>query len=253
MFVPQSAGPGGRPPGTPDGQVPQNGQQQRRPVPRGLITDWGGVLTVPLPAAVADWLEADGIDLQSYRAVMREWIGGYAIGRPVSTGGALSPDHFVNPVHALERGETSAEEFERLLAARLTRMDGAAVPAPGLLTRMFSKMAPVEAMYALLRSVRGGGVRVGLLSNSWGNDYPRELFTGVFDSVVISSEVGMRKPEERIFLHAVAGLGLTPDECVFIDDIEANVEAARALGMLGLHHRDPGTTAAAVREIFGLA
>jgi putative hydrolase of the HAD superfamily len=223
------------------GRVHGNGQRPGRPVPRGLITDWGGVLTVPVAVAVVAWLEADRIELEGYRTVMREWLEAYGA------------DGRMNPVHALERGETEPEEFERLLAARLIRVDGTAVSAAGMLTRMFSQMAPVEPMYELLRSLRNGGVLTGLLSNSWGNDYPRDLFTGVFDSVVISSEVGMRKPEERIFRHALADLGLAPDQCVFIDDIEANVEAARALGMVGLHHRDPGATAAAVKEIFGLS
>ena len=63
----------------------------------------------------------------------------------------------------------------------------------------------------------------------------------------------MRKPEERIFPHALAGLDLTPGQCVFIDDIEANVAAAQALGMVGLHHREPEATATAVRDLFGLA
>jgi putative hydrolase of the HAD superfamily len=222
------------------GRVHENGQRPGRPVLRGLITDWGGVLTVPVAVAVVAWLEADRIDLEGYRMVMREWLEAYGA------------DGRINPVHALERGETPPEEFERLLAARLTRVDGTPVSAAGMLTRMFSQMAPVEPMYALLRSLRAGGVRTGLLSNSWGNDYPRDLFTGVFDSVVISSEVGMRKPEERIFHHALDRLGLEPHQCAFIDDIAANVDAARALGMAGLHHRDPGTTAAAVKEIFGL-
>jgi putative hydrolase of the HAD superfamily len=210
--------------------------------PLGLITDWGGVLTIPVAAAVTAWLEADRIDKPAYASLMTGWVRE-----------AYGSDGLVNPIHALERGETTPEEFEEMLAGRLLRVDGAAVPAGGLLRRMFAEMAPVETMYALLRSLRRAGVRTGMLSNSWGNDYPRELFTDVFDAVVISSEVGMRKPEQRIFMHALAKLGLTPRQCVFIDDIEANVAAARALGMTGLHHRDPETTAAAVRDLFGLA
>jgi len=209
--------------------------------PRGLITDWGGVLTAPVAASVAAWLKADGIDALGYRCVMTQWVGE-----------AYGPEGPKNPVHALERGEITPQQFERLLAARLIRTDGDAVPADGLLRRMFAAMVPVEPMYALLRSVRGAGIPTGLLSNSWGNDYPRETFPDLFDAVVISSEVGMRKPEEAIFLHALARLGLTPEHCVFIDDIEANVTAARALGMVGLHHREPDGTAAAVKDLFGL-
>ncbi len=217
-------------------------QDPGQSVPRGLIIDWGGVLTIPVAAAVTAWLEADSIDLPQYRSLMTQWVGE-----------AYGGNGLANPIHALERGETTPEEFEELLAGRLVRIDGAAVPAGGLLRRMFAEMAPVEMMYALLRSLRQVGIRTAMLSNSWGNDYPRELFTDVFDAVVISSEVGMRKPEERIFVHALTVLGLTPRQCVFVDDIEANVTAARALGMIGLHHRDPDATAAAVRDLFGLA
>jgi putative hydrolase of the HAD superfamily len=222
--------------------VPSQRLNRRHSRLRGVITDWGGVLTIPITTAVAAWLEADNIDEPGYGLLMRKWIGR-----------AYEAAAHVNPIHALERGETPPAEFERLLAAHLVRLDGQAVPAGGLLRRMFAEMRPVEPMYALLRSLREVGIHTGMLSNSWGNDYPRELFAETFDTVVISSEVGMRKPEERIFRHALDQLGLAPGECVFIDDIEVNVTAARAIGMVGLHHRDPGATTVAVRDLFGLA
>lgn len=211
------------------------------PNPRGLITDWGGVLTIPVVAAVTSWLQAEAIEASGYKAVMAQWISE-----------AYGADGAANPIHALERGEISPQQFEALLAAQLVRTDGNAVPPNGLLRRMFAEMVPVEPMYALLRRVRAAGAMTALLSNSWGNDYPREAFADLFDAVVISSEVRMRKPEERIYLHALAQLGLTPGECIFIDDLEANVAAAEAVGMTGVHHRDPGTTAAAVMGMFGL-
>ncbi|HEY5988177.1 MAG TPA: HAD-IA family hydrolase, partial [Streptosporangiaceae bacterium] len=77
-------------------------------------------------------------------------------------------------------------------------------------------------------------------------------FPGMFDAVVISAEVGMRKPEERIFRHAIGMLGLTPRECVFIDDIEANVAAAEAVGMTGVLHSDPVATVARLSELLGV-
>jgi putative hydrolase of the HAD superfamily len=108
-------------------------------------------------------------------------------------------------------------------------------------------------MHAALQAVRGAGLRTALLSNSWGmDDYPRQLFPGLFDAVVISGEVGMRKPEERIFRHAAGLLGLTPEECVFIDDLKVNVVAAEALGMSAVLHTDPATTLARLGEILGL-
>lgn len=198
---------------------------------RGVITDWGGVMTNPIPETVRAWLDAEDIDYVSYAGVMRPWVMA-----------AYQPDGDGNPIHALERGECAPEEFERLLASLLVRRDGGQVAAEGLLTRMFAGSVPSDPMYEAMNAVRGAGLLTGMLSNSWGPGfYPRHI-TDMFDAVVISAEVGMRKPEERIFLHAAELLGLDPAECVFIDDIEANVVAAEAVGMTGILHSDPAMT-----------
>ncbi|REE98485.1 HAD-IA family hydrolase [Thermomonospora umbrina] len=210
---------------------------------KAVITDWGGVLTAPLNDAVAHWLAADSIDAVRYKAVMRAWVGQ-----------AYDPAEGVvrNPIHGLEDGTLEPAEFERLLAAELCTVDGGPVECEGLLRRMFAAFHPVEPMYAALRAARAAGARVALLSNSWGNDYPRELWERLFDTVVISSEVGLRKPDERIFLHAVGLLGLEPGECAFVDDIEHNVRAAEAVGMVGVHHTDVNTTIGRLGELLGV-
>jgi putative hydrolase of the HAD superfamily len=209
---------------------------------RGVITDWGGVLTSPILATVRAWIEADDIDWNSYRAVMKSWVS------QAYEGGA-DP----NPIHALERGECSDADFERILAARLSRVDGGAVAAEGLLQRMFAASVRVPAMDDLIRALRGTGLRTALLSNSWGYDeYPHADFPAMFDAVVISGEVGMRKPEEGIFLHAAQALGLAPAECIFIDDLEANVAAAVGCGMVGVLHTEAESTAAALRGLLGV-
>jgi epoxide hydrolase-like predicted phosphatase len=214
---------------------------------RGVITDWGGVLTTPILTTVQAWIQADGIDWDSYRTVMRAWvIDAYGAG-------ADGPEASQNPVHALERGECSGTEFEQMLAARLLRTDGGVVTAEGLLQRMFAASTRVQAMYDTIRAARGAGFRTALLSNSWGCDeYPRADFPGLFDAVVISGECGMRKPEQAIFLHAAKSLGLEPEQCVFIDDIEANVAAAAACGMTGVHHAEAAQTTAALQDLLGV-
>ena len=73
-----------------------------------------------------------------------------------------------------------------------------------------------------------------------------------FIAVVISAEVGMRKPEERIFLHAAGLIGLAPSECVFIDDLEANVRVAEATGMRGVLHTEPAQTVIRLGELLGM-
>jgi putative hydrolase of the HAD superfamily len=207
---------------------------------RGVLTDWGGVLTSPLKDAITVWLTAEGLDTARYREVMRAWVA------QAYDGGA------VNPIHGLEDGTLTPREFERRLAAELCLTDGGPVVAEGLLGRMFRGFAPVQPMYDALRRARTQGIRTGLISNSWGNDYPRELWTELFDCVVISSEVGMRKPDERIFEHALGLLGLRPDECVFIDDIEHNIRAAEAMGMIGLHHTEVTATVGRLEELLGV-
>ncbi len=210
---------------------------------RGVITDWGGVLTTPILTTVQAWIQADGIDWNSYRTVMRAWVSA-----------AYAPDAGRNPIHALERGECSGAEFEQVLAAQLFRLDGGAVAAEGLLQRMFAASARVPAMYEMIRALRGVGLRTALLSNSWGCDeYPRADFPDLFDTVVISGECGMRKPEEEIFRHTVEILGLEPGQCVFIDDMEANVAAAVACGMTGVHHIETAQTVAALKDLLGVA
>jgi FMN phosphatase YigB (HAD superfamily) len=97
------------------------------------------------------------------------------------------------------------------------------------------------------------GVRTALLSNSWGNAYPEELWDGLFDAVVISGRVGMRKPEARIYGHTVELLGLEPQECVMVDDLPHNVEGAVAAGMAAVRHTDLDRTAAELEPLLGLS
>jgi epoxide hydrolase-like predicted phosphatase len=209
---------------------------------RGVITDWGGVFTTSILTTVRAWIEADEIDWESYRTVMRRWVSK-----------AYDIDSGTSPIHALERGECPADEFERILAARLFRTDGGAVAAEGLLQRMFAASERVPAMYDAIYALRGAGLRTALLSNSWGpGGYPREDFPGLFDAVVISGEVGMRKPEEGIFRHAADALGLAPGSCVFIDDMEANVAAAVDCGMTGVLHTEAALTVATLQDLLGV-
>lgn len=214
---------------------------------KGVLIDWGGVLTTSLTDAIAEWLTLDRIDATRYRDVMRELVlHAYEGAESAEPGGE-------NLIHALERGEISAAEFERDLAAELLTLDGVAPEAEGLLTRMFAAFRPVEEMNVMVRTARAAGLVTCLISNSWGNEYPRDAWDGLFDEIVISGEVGMRKPEPRIFLHALDRVALAPEQCVFIDDIEANIQVARTLGLVGIHHLHPSTTIAEMERLFSLS
>jgi putative hydrolase of the HAD superfamily len=205
----------------------------------GLVVDWGGVLTSDLGIALTAWAEADGIDYAHYQDVMRTLLGTSA-----------GEEARYNPVHALERGELEVPDFERRLAAGMTTRAGAPVPAEGLLARMFDRFEHAPDMAGLVRRAHESGLRTALLSNSWGNDYPRDGWDQMFDAVVISGEVGMRKPDPEIFEHTLALLGLTAGECVFVDDLRRNVRAAVSLGFVGVRHTDYATTAAELEALF---
>jgi putative hydrolase of the HAD superfamily len=199
-----------------------------------VVFDYGGVLTSAVRDTTAQWLAADRIDHDSFYAVMREWMA-----RDVDT---------VTPVHRLETGELAEAEFEVALAARLTTTSGGPVDAAGLLGRLFAGMRPDEDMLDLMGELRKAGIKVGLLSNSWANTYPADLAARC-DAVVISGDVGLRKPDPAIYRLVLDQLGLSADRCVFVDDAPVNVDAATALGMRALRHTDAASTRAALREL----
>jgi epoxide hydrolase-like predicted phosphatase len=208
--------------------------------PRGLLIDWGGVLTSGLPEAMRAWAEADGIDYDAYYTAMTDWL----------ETGLVEAE--LNPIHALERGQIAVPDFERKLAAVLRRADGGPVPAEGLIERMFAHFEHQPQMSALVRRARTAGIRTALLSNSWGNRYPRDTWDGMFDAIVISGEIGLRKPEPEIYRYAADAVGLVPNQCVFVDDMRRNVAAAQAVGMRGLHHIGYEDTRRELETLFGL-
>ncbi len=89
-----------------------------------------------------------------------------------------------------------------------------------------------------------------LLSNAW--DDLRQLMVkkwkieSAFDQIFISAEIGIAKPDERIYKFTLEKLGIAPEEAVFVDDFIENIEAARVLGMHGIHFKEPE---AAMREL----
>lgn len=193
-----------------------------------VVFDYGGVLTTPVRDTIAAWLERDGIEVASFSRALNAWLS-----RSVPEG---------SPIHRLETGELGIAEFENLLAAELVGTDGSAVPHHGLLARLFADMRPEPVMFDLVDDLKAAGLRVALLSNSWGNTYPRDQIDAVFDPVVISSEVGLRKPNPDIFLHTLDLLDARPERVVFVDDAAPNTEGARLLGMHVILHTDADTT-----------
>lgn len=208
---------------------------------RALVVDYGGVLTSPLQDTLQSWCEDDEIDLALFRHVLGEWLGP-----------SYGADAAVNPIHALERGEIAVPHFERELARRLTTHDGREVEPEGLLARMFAGFRKQQPMFDVVRRAHGRGISTALLSNSWGSEYPREEWDEIFDAVVISGEVGMRKPEPAIYRLAADRLGLEPAQCVFVDDLGPNVKGAVAVGMVGVKFVTVEQAVDELEELFGL-
>lgn len=212
--------------------------EPRKKAPRAVLFDYGGVLTVPIRESIVAWTTTEHIDPQSFSQILKKWLGRNA-----------SPD---SPIHRLERGELSADGFNALLTPELRAVDGGPVQSGDHLRGIFAASRVDQGTVDLVRRLRAGGVRTGLLSNSWGFSYDRQLLGELFEPVVISGEVGMRKPEQRIFDLAVGRLGLEAAQVVFVDDAEPNLVGARAAGLQTVLHTDAQSTDDALTALFNL-
>lgn len=197
-----------------------------------VLFDYGGVLTTSVDASIDEWLRADGVGRPVFDHVLQEW-GGRAD----------------SPIAGLETGALSTNEFESWFADALRDEHGRTPKANGLLGRMFAEMKPDAEMLALVRSLRDRGTTVGLLSNSWARTYPMEELRPLFHDIVISGDVGFRKPEVEIFALSLTRLGVGPDRALFIDDSATNVVGARRAGLRAWRHEDPATTRRMIAEL----
>ncbi len=188
-------------------------------VRRGLLVDWGGVMTTDVFETFRGFCEAEGLSTDSVAERFRH-----------------DPESRELLV-GLETGALPEAEFEPRFAALL------GVGAPGLIDRLFSRSELEPAMVAAVRRARQVGVHTGLVSNSWGTRrYDRALLSELFDGVVISGEDGILKPAPEIYSLGAQRIGLKPTACVFVDDLAFNLKPAAALGMAGVHHREAAQT-----------
>jgi putative hydrolase of the HAD superfamily len=196
----------------------------------GLLVDFGGVLTTNVFDSFAQFCRQAGLAPDTVRDLfMQDPAAREALGD-------------------LETGRATEAEFEARFAPLL------GVPADGLISRLFAGMRPEERMFEGVAAARRAGVRTGLVSNSWGEEgYDRTRFAELFDAVVISGEIGIRKPAPEIYALAAERLGRPPERCVFVDDLAGNLKPARAIGMATVLHRDAETTLAELEEHLGVS
>jgi putative hydrolase of the HAD superfamily len=201
---------------------------------RAVICDFGGVLTTPLIEAFLHYQEQSGISFESIVDAMRR----------------VTERTGKNPLYELEKGAISEVEFLRSIEYEM----GGGVDLSSLHHVYFDHLRPNTPMIEFVRSLRvDRGLRSALLTNNvrewepkWRSLLPE--IDEVFEVIVDSAFVGMRKPDPAIYELTVERLGdsVRAEHCIFIDDLEINCDAARELGMTAVQFRD---TQQAIAEV----
>jgi putative hydrolase of the HAD superfamily len=194
-----------------------------------VIFDLGGVMTEPLFHHRTDVPP-------EYFTVIAFFLGEFRDHYHLTTG--------VHDLHLLEMGKISDDEFfDRMIARYIEAGNDPIDPREAQQVIFGRGMVACGAMIDAVRQIRAAGYRTALLTNisSEGEAIFTKLFPvdELFDVVVDSSKVGMRKPDPAIYQLTCARLGVAPDRCLFIDDLLCNVEAADALGMQTIQCLDP--------------
>jgi putative hydrolase of the HAD superfamily len=202
------------------------------PAHTGLLIDWGGVMTTNLFGAFGAFCTTEGVAPDLLRQAFR-----------------LDPETR-DALIAFEEGRMNDDLF----ASHLARALG--LPherAEGLLDRMMAGATVEPDMVAMVRAARAAGIRVGMVSNSWGElRYPAELVAELFDATVISGREGFRKPDTRMYTLGAERIGVPPDRCVFVDDLPFNLKPAAELGMATVLHGDPASTIRRLEVLLGV-
>jgi putative hydrolase of the HAD superfamily len=195
----------------------------------GLLIDWGGVLTTNLFASFNAYCLAADID-------------------PKALAGRFRRDPEARELLiGLETGKLSEPEFEAEFAALLE------VEPDGLVDGLFAGVEPDGAMVEAVRRAHAAGIRTALVSNSWGvHRYPHDMFSELFNGVVISGEEGIRKPALRMYELGAERAGVPPEQCVFVDDLPFNLTPAQGLGMTTILHTAAETTIPELERLLGV-
>ena len=197
---------------------------------KGLLLDFGGVLTTNVFDSFRDFCVAEGLEPDAVKRLFREQPRAREL------------------VRGLETADLSEDEFGERFGELLEIDDRA-----GLVNRMFGTLREDERMVGAVRRARAAGIRTGLVSNSMGaGRYDRATFPELFDGVVISGDVRMHKPQPEIFLLGAQRAGVPAAQCVFVDDLRENCAGAEAVGMTAVLHRGAETTLPELERLLGV-
>ncbi len=209
---------------------------------RAVISDFGGVLTNRLMEAFAAFQDETGISMEQLGRAMQ----------------SVSERDGEYPLFRLERGEVTEEEFLDSLASALEPELGHRPKLHRFREIWFEALHANDAMLDLMRELRGRGYRMAILTNNvreweelWRSKLPVDE---IFELVVDSAWVGMRKPQPEIYQLTIERLDreLLPAECLFVDDNELNVEAALELGMAAVRFVSNEQAILEIRTTLGL-
>jgi epoxide hydrolase-like predicted phosphatase len=209
---------------------------------RALLVDYGGVMTTSVSVSFAQFCTTHGVHPDHLAKLL-----GAAYSGSVPEGGER------NLVHAIETGEIPLEEFNRRLAELLSQGLDQPLEAAELGARLFAGSKPDPRMLEAVKAARRHGLKTGLVSNTWGPSNASEWLGDVFDAVVLSGDERVRKPQPEIYRIAAERVGVDAEACAFVDDIPANVDGARAVGMAGVLHRDAAITIPKLEQLFGFS
>jgi epoxide hydrolase-like predicted phosphatase len=198
---------------------------------KGLIVDFGGVLTTNVFDSFKAFCRAEGLPEHTVKEIFRDREG-----------------EGLSLLRQLEKGDLTADDFSERFAPLL------GVSPDNLVERLFGGIGPDEPMVEAVRRARKAGIKTGLISNSWGNGlhYDPAMLDELFDAVVISGDVGLHKPQPEIFLMGAERIGVAPQECVFVDDLRENCEGAEAVGMKAILHRGSAGTLPQLEELLAI-
>jgi putative hydrolase of the HAD superfamily len=193
---------------------------------KSVIFDWGGVL-----------IENPTEGILRY---CRQVLG-------IGTGCMLAAYRKLIPY--FQEGKISEEEFWKGVRRRTGAKGG--MPSSLWLEAFEHSYVEKKDVFDVAHAIHGRGCRTGILSNTEKPARPimeRETYR-IFDPVVLSWEVGSSKPQRTIFEVLIETLSLSPHEILFIDDVEANITAAKALGLQGLLFTDAETLKADLADL----
>jgi putative hydrolase of the HAD superfamily len=157
-------------------------------------------------------------------------------------------NHHVNAWAKLERNDVAFDEFCDLYEAEAVEA-GHTIDARAVLACLSGDIRP--EMVTALRSIKASGLKQACLTNNFSPMQSRSEILGLFDVVVESSRVGVRKPEPKFYEMACEMLGIRPDEAVMLDDLGVNLKPARAMGMQTIKVLDAAQALGELEAVLG--